>query len=83
MDRVLRAEIVAEVKRATAEALEVYNERYLTADQLCDQFAMITKDWLKNHGERLPRTHLPGSNRWAYPQHKIARMVADGSINQI
>lgn len=83
MDRVLRSEIVNEVKRATIEAFELYNERYLTAEQLCDQFGMFTLSWLKTYGERLPRTKIGSSNRWAYPQHKIARMIADGSIKDL
>lgn len=83
MDRLLREEIISEVKRATAEAFEVYNERYVTAKELMDQFGMITTDWLKKHGERLPRVKVPDSNRIAYPLHKIARMVADGTINSI
>ena len=36
MDRILRAEIVAEVKQTVAEAMEVYNERWLTGEQLME-----------------------------------------------
>lgn len=88
MDRLLRAEIVSEVKRSMNEILEVANERWLTADELCAQFGMFTPSWLKCYGDRLPRqraevTDADGrrvSTRWAYPQHKIARMIADNSI---
>ena len=88
MDKLLRAEIVAEVRRSMAEVMEVANERWLTADELCDQFQMFSRSWLKNYGERLPRqraevTSPDGTKctRWAYPQHKIARMIHDGYIH--
>lgn len=83
MDRAMKAEIVATVKSAMSEAFEMYNEKYITAKELTAQFSMITADWLKKNGERLPRVKVPDSNRVAYPLHKIARMVADGSINSI
>lgn len=83
MDRILRQEIVNEVRRATMEAMEVYNEVYLTGTELCEQFQMFTTDWLKRNGERLPRAVIPGSNRRGYPRNKIARMIADGSIKDI
>jgi hypothetical protein len=90
MDRILRAQIVAEVKQSMMNALEVANERWLTASELCEQFQMFTPAWLKSYGKLLPRTRaevatkqgIKGS-RWAYPQHKIARMIAEGSIKNL
>ena len=35
MNRELREQIVAEVRRATIEAMEIANERWMTADELC------------------------------------------------
>jgi len=89
MDRTLRAEIVAEVRRSMTEILEVANERWLTGDELCEQFQMFSPGWLKAYGERLPRQRaevMDGNvkvSRWAYPQHKIARMIQDGTIKQL
>ena len=87
MDRQLRAEIVAEVKRGMEECLEVANERWLSADELCKQFQMFSPSWIKTYGHLLPRqraevTTKSGrvSTHVAYPQHRIARMIADGSI---
>ena len=83
MDRLLRAEIVSEVKRSMTEILEVANERWMTGDELCQQFQMFTPSWLKSYGQFLPRqrAEISGkSSRWAYPQHKIARMIASGEI---
>jgi hypothetical protein len=90
MDRILRSEILVEVKRGMMDALEVANEKWLTARELCDQFQMFTPSWLKAYGDRLPRTRAEikrgdktTASRWAYPQHKIARMIYDGSIKNL
>ena len=86
MDRKLREEIVAEVQRAVEAAMVKANERWITADELCKQFGMFTKDWVEHYGDCLPRkrvkvTHLNGETRgtrWAYPQHQIALNIANG-----
>ena len=90
MDRILRSEIVNEVKRGMVEILEVAGERWLTAEELCNQFGMFSPSWLKSYGCRLPRqraevTDADGTKatRWAYPQHRIARMINDGSIKNL
>ena len=89
MDRLLRAEIVAEVRKSMTEILESANEKWLTGDELCEQFQMFSPGWLKAYGDRLPRQRaevMDGCtkvSRWAYPQHKIARMVNDGTIKNL
>ena len=90
MDRLLRAEIVAEVKRSMTDILEVANEKWLSGDDLCAQFAMFTPSWLKTYGKFLPRQRAEvtehgktTTSRWAYPQHKIARMIAENSIKNL
>ena len=90
MDRQLRNEIVAEVRKSMTEILEVANERWLTGDELCEQFQMFSKGWLKAYGDRLPRQRAEVNDNgemrvshWAYPQHKIARMIQDGTIKNL
>ena len=89
MDRTLRAEIVAEVRRSMTEIMEVDNERWLTGDDLCQQFQMFSPGWLKAYGDRLPRQRAEVNDdgvkvsRWAYPQHRIARMIQDGTIKEL
>jgi hypothetical protein len=90
MDRLLRAEIVSEVKRSMSETLEVAGERWLTGDELCQQFQMFTPSWLKTYGQFLPRqraeVEVDGKrtvSRWAYPQHKIARMIENNEIKDL
>ena len=86
MDRKLREEIVAEVQKAVTLSMLSLQEQYLTADELCKQFQMFTKDWLEKYGDCLPRkqvrvTHLNGKTRgtrFAYTRFKIAQNIVDG-----
>lgn len=88
MDRQLRAEIVAEIRKSVAESMEMYDEVWLTGDKLGEKFGMFTKGWLKMYGQSLPRTQAIVSGEdgqqhrssWVYPVHKIARMIHEGSI---
>lgn len=91
MDKLLRTEIVAEVKRGMRDYMEMANERWITGDELCQQFQMFSPSWLKNYGHLLPRTRAEvtdaqgntSGTRWAYPQHKIARMIAENEIKKL
>lgn len=90
MDRQLRMDIVSEVKRSMSEILEVAGERWLTGNELCQQFQMFTPSWLKTYGQYLPRqraeVEVDGKrtvSRWAYPQHKIARMIENNEIKDL
>ena len=91
MDRKLREEIVAEVQKAMATAMIGLQEQWLTADELCNQFQMFTKDWLDNYGDVLPRkkvnvTCLDGKTRgtrWAYPRYQIAQNIANGVYDEM
>ena len=91
MDRKLREEIVAEVQKAVEVAMVKAGERWITADELCKQFQMFTKDWLEKYGDILPHkrikvTHLNGKTRKTrvtYPQHKIAMNIENGLYDDI
>jgi hypothetical protein len=91
MDRKLREDIVAEVQKAMTVAMISLQEQWLTADELCRQFQMFTKDWLEKYGDILPRkrvkvTHMNGETRgtrWAYPRFEIAKNIADGVYNDM
>ena len=93
MDKLLRAEIVAEVKRSLADVNEVYQEELLTKDQLCEQFPMFTPSWIKTFGEKsaIPRERISvqsedGSgvrSRYMYPKHKINRLIAEGYFRNL
>lgn len=91
MDKRARAEVVNVVKDAMRVIMEQYDEQWLTAKELMAQYQMFTPDWLKRYGELLPRTQAVVTDAdgvehrtgWTYPKNKIARMIADGSIEQL
>ena len=92
MDARLRAEILAEVRKAMMEV----NERWVTADVLCEHVGTLTKRWLKDHGQMLDRTRIewdePDENgnmkhvvskEWLYPLHRIQTWIATGKIKEL
>jgi len=92
MDRKLREEIVAEVQKAVEVAMVKAGERWITADELCKQFQMFTKDWMEKYGDVLPRKKVnlectisgeKRGTRWAYPQHQIAMNIANGMYDDM
>lgn len=91
MDKQLKAEIVATVNRAVREAMEVYEERWLTDTQMSEYISVMTKRWLRDHGHMLPRTPIEYTDAqgtrhttsYLYPLHKIQGMLADGSIKEL
>ena len=88
MDRMLRAEIVATVRQTVAEVMEGADEVWLKPKQLLEQFGMLSQEWLDRNGELLPREYASViwpdgkevSTRWAYPKHKINRMIKEGKL---
>lgn len=88
MDRMLRAEIIATVRQTMQEVMESADEVWLTKEQLMEQFGMFSQEWLNRNGELLPREYAsviwPDGEekftRWAYPKHKINRMIQEGKL---
>ena len=88
MDRMLRAEIIATVRQTMTEVLEGADEVWLTPKQLLAQFGMLNQEWLNRNGELLPREYASviwpdgeeKCTRWAYPKHKINRMIQEGKL---
>ena len=88
MDRILRAEIIATVRQTMTEVMEGADEVWLRPKQLLEQFGMFSQEWLDNNGHLLPREYasvvLPDGEekctRWAYPMHKINRMIQEGKL---
>ena len=91
MDRQLRQEIRNDVQRAIASSVAQMQEQWLSADDLCKQFAMITPKFLKYHGDIFPRrritmTGMNGvtkSTHWAYPRYEIAMNIANGLYDDL
>lgn len=94
MDRMLRAEIIATVKQTMTEVLEGADEVWLTQEQVCEQFGMLSKEWLYRYGCLLDRERAEvvvsdgtgtkvKASRWAYPKHKIQRMIREGKLREL
>ena len=87
----LRAEIIATVRQTMQEVLEGADEVWLKPKQLLEQFGMLTQEWLDTNGHLLPREYSsviwPDGDekctRWAYPKHKINRMIKEGKLKGI
>ena len=91
MDRMLRAEIIATVRQTMQEVMEGADEVWLKPKQLLEQFGMLSQEWLDTNGHLLPREYAsviwPDGDekctRWAYPKHKINRMIKEGKLKGI
>jgi hypothetical protein len=91
MDRLLRAEIVAEVRRAMEEMNETYNEQWVSGKELCKQVQCITASFLDEYGQTLPRERgrvwkdgiAVRTTGWVYPLHRIKRMIARSELKEL
>lgn len=89
MDKMLRAEIVAEVQKAMRESLEMYREEWVTDKELMKHVQCLNKTWFRTYGHTLPREQVVVTEDesdqehrtgWCYPLNRIRRMVATGEI---
>ncbi len=85
-------EVKAVVRRAIEEYREMYDEVWLTEKQLMEQFGMFTHDWIKKYGHCLQPARAivvdeqgveHPTQGWAYPKHRIQRMIASGEITKL
>ena len=85
-------EVKAVVRLAMEEEREMYDEVWLTEKQLLEQVGMFTHDWLKKYGHCLQPARAivvdeqgveHPTHGWAYPKHKIQRMIASGEITKL
>jgi hypothetical protein len=91
MERQLRKDIASAVESAVRDTMAKMEERWLTADELCKHFGMISKEWLKEYGDTLPRQRfvvetLDGQKhktRWGYPLHEINAGIAAGRFQKL
>ena len=100
MDRELRKEIAAEVREVTErvqrEHWETYNEKWVTADVLCEHVGTLTPRWLKDHGQAFNRTRVEWNEKdangnvrhvvskdWLYPLNEIKEWIMNGKIKEL
>ena len=86
-DKETREAIKEVVQQSVTEALMSYEERWLSAEQLVEQFGMLSKDWMRHNAWRLPRGRFEFKDqdgtvhtRWAYPQHEISQMITKEGV---
>lgn len=91
IDKAFRMELVNEVRLSVMRVMETYDERWLTDDQLVEHIGIMTKRWLREHGDMLPRTRVnwtdgkgqQHTSSWMYPLHRIQAMIEDGRISRL
>jgi hypothetical protein len=85
-DKATREAVAQMVCRELRLSLEGANEVWLTSEQVCERFGMITPDWLKRYGYKLPRERMEVTDsatgqtrcsRWAYPLHRLQRFIQE------
>ena len=88
MDKQTKTEMKVVIRETIQEAMEVYEERWLTDVQIGEYIGVMTKRWLQDHGEMLPRSPIRWKDKkgithtssYLYPRHRIQAMIADGRI---
>ena len=91
LDKETRLAIAAAVAKATMEANEVYNEEYLTAEQLCKQIPMFKLDWVRRNWKRIPSERMTWEDangifhdgEKVFPKKKILREIAEGKYRRM
>jgi hypothetical protein len=90
--KLLEAKIIAAVTKVAKQHYEVYEERWVTDEELCQHVSLMTRRWLRENGYLLPRTPIVWldkkgeehvSKQYLYPLHKILAMVEDGRIKRL
>ena len=89
IDLQTRLELAQVVNQAAREAYLLYNEEWISGKELCKQFQMIPKSWLKTHKHLLPQGTLryrdkDGNEKVtnpAYPKHRINQMIMEGKLD--
>ena len=91
MDKQTKVEIKVVVRDAIREAMECYEERWLTDREMSQYISVMTQRWLREHGDMLPRTPIEWEDTngarhttsYLYPLHRIQAMMADGRIKEL
>lgn len=67
------------------------NERWVTADVLCEHVGTLTKRFLQDHGDMFNRTRVEWVDKygtrhpqaWLYPLYEIKAMILNGKIKEL
>ena len=86
-----QAQLEAKVLATVWKAMTTINERWVTADVLCQHVGTLTPRFLKDHGQMFNRTRVEwnengrhvASREWLYPLNEIKQMIQDGRIKEL
>lgn len=83
--RELESVVASVVRRAVEEKLEMYEEVWLTAEQLCNTFATLKPSWLDRYWQSLPEgcVRQPGVTDDRGQEHKTSRLYARNKIQRL
>lgn len=84
---VLEAKILAVIMKA----MKSLNERWVTAEVLCEHVGTLTPRFLKEHGQMFNRTRVEWTDKdgvehtqaWIYPLYEIKEMIITGKIKEL
>lgn len=87
IDKDTRNAIVAAINKATDDRMLMYQEEWVTSEELCKRLPMFSPDWVRHYGNQLPRERLEMENsqgdvcyvgkRWMYPLHRIMKDIEE------
>ena len=91
MDKILKKELVIEMRNVMMAVMQQNHEQWVTGKQLAAQIGCFNETWLKNYGQSLPRTRaivtdkqgIQHEGSWIYPLHRIQRMIESDSIKNL
>ena len=83
----LEAKILAVIMKA----MKSLNERWVTAEVLCEHVGTLTPRFLKEHGQMFNRTRVEWTDKdgvehtqaWIYPLYEIKEMIITGKIKEL
>ena len=89
IDKQTKLEIAQIINQAARDSYLIYNEVWISGKELCKQFQMIPKSWLKTHKHLLPQSSVVyrddkgnvKSTNPAYPKHRINQMILEGKLD--
>jgi hypothetical protein len=83
----LEAKILAVIMKA----MKSLNERWVTAEVLCEHVGTLTPRFMKEHGQMFNRTRVEWTDKdgvehtqaWIYPLYEIKEMIITGKIKEL
>lgn len=80
----------AKILECVEKAMQKVNERYVTAEVLCQHIGTLTPRFLEDHGRMLPRKQLEWQDKngvmhkqgWLYPLNEIKQQFLSGHFTE-